>query len=66
MNLLSLVPPNRLIWGGEVTGWTSEQHIIWGTDMYDDGGDHIIWGTSEDDDHIIWGTGGPMTDDAPQ
>jgi serine protease AprX len=66
VNLLSLVPPNRLIWGAEVTGWTSEQHIIWGTDMYDDGGDHIIWGTSEDDDHIIWGTSGPMTDDEPQ
>ena len=66
VNLLALVPANNLIWGNEVTGWTTEQHIIWGTDMYNDDGDHIIWGTSEDDDHIIWGTGGAMTADAPQ
>jgi serine protease AprX len=53
-NLLGLVPANRLLWG-EVADWTTEQHIIWGTSIYDDNGDHIIWGTS-DDDHIIWGT----------
>jgi serine protease AprX len=55
LNLLGTVPANRLIWG-EVSDWTTEQHIIWGTDIYDDNGDHIIWGTSGDDDHIIWGT----------
>jgi hypothetical protein len=53
-NLLGLVPAKRLLWG-EVSDWTTEQHIIWGTSIYDDNGDHIIWGTS-DDDHIIWGT----------
>jgi serine protease AprX len=55
LNLLGTVPANRLIWG-EVSDWTTEQHIIWGTNIYDDNGDHIIWGTSGDDDHIIWGT----------
>jgi serine protease AprX len=64
VNLLGLVPANRLLWG-EVADWTTEQQIIWGTSIYDDNGDQIIWGTSGDDDQIIWGTT-RMTDPDPR
>ncbi len=60
LNLLGLTNPlasmnaNQLVWG-PIAGYSRRQdEIVWGTSIYDSGGDAIIWGTS--DDAIIWGT----------
>jgi serine protease AprX len=61
LNLLGLANPlasmnaNELVWG-PIAGFSRNQdEIVWGTSMYDSGGDAIIWGT-DDQDAIIWGT----------
>jgi hypothetical protein len=61
LNLMSLlsplaaIPPNRLIWGDNISGSTEAPTITWGSTFSDSSGNQIIWG-STDDDQIIWGS----------
>jgi hypothetical protein len=54
-NKLAAMPSDRLVWGPIASFSRSQDEIVWGTSIYDSGGDAIIWGTS-DEDAIIWGT----------
>ena len=54
-NKLAAMPSDRLVWGPIASFQRSQDEIVWGTSIYDSGGDAIIWGTS-DEDAIIWGT----------
>jgi hypothetical protein len=56
LNPLGSLAPNQLIWGDEAGSWSTGPHeIVWGTTMYDSGGNQIIWGTS-DNQFTTWGT----------
>jgi hypothetical protein len=59
-NVLSLLPAKRLLYG-DVSFWTTNEHIIWGDDITSPDGQHIIWGDNDltDDYHIIWGDSTP-------
>ena len=54
-NKLAAMPSDQLVWGPIALFPRSQDEIVWGTSIYDSGGDAIIWGTS-DEDAIIWGT----------
>jgi serine protease AprX len=62
-NKLALMPSDQLVWGPVALLPRSQDEIVWGTSIYDSGGDAIIWGTS-DEDAIIWGT--TLADDDPR
>jgi hypothetical protein len=64
-NPLGSIVPKRLLYG-EVAGWTGDQMILWGTNIYDPQGQMILWGTSytTDGTMILWGTS--MTDPDPR
>jgi len=55
-NTLSLLPAKRLLYG-DVSYWTTDDHIVWGDDITSPEGQHIVWGDSDltDDYHIVWG-----------
>ena len=55
-NPISLLGPNRILWG-DVSYWTASDHIVWGDDITSPEGQHIVWGDSDltDDYHIVWG-----------
>ena len=62
-NPLSLLPAKRLLYG-DVSFWTTDDHIVWGDDITSPEGQHIVWGDNDltDDYHIVWGdstTGDP-------
>jgi serine protease AprX len=64
-NPLASVLPKALLYG-EVSNWTSDQMILWGTQIYDPEGQMILWGTqyTTDGTMILWGTS--MTDPDPK
>ena len=55
-NGISLLGPNRILWG-DVSYWTADDHIVWGDNITSPEGQHIVWGDSDltDDYHIVWG-----------
>ena len=55
-NPLSLLAPKRLLFG-EVSYWTTNEHIVWGDNISSPEGQHIVWGDNDttDDYHIVWG-----------
>jgi serine protease AprX len=57
LNPLSVIPPNRLIWGQVSTWAASDDVILWGDTVYDPEGNVILWGdsTTTDDYVILWG-----------
>ncbi|PYR65106.1 MAG: hypothetical protein DMF88_21075, partial [Acidobacteria bacterium] len=62
-NPLSLLPAKQLLYG-DVSFWTTDDHIVWGDDITSPEGQHIVWGDNDltDDYHIVWGdstTGDP-------
>jgi serine protease AprX len=64
-NSISLLPAKRILYGN-VSYWTTDDHIVWGDDITSPEGEHIVWGDSDltDDYHIVWGdstTGDPDT-----
>jgi len=40
-----------------VSYWTSEEHLVWGDDVYSPAGEHLVWGDNDttDDYHLVWG-----------
>ena len=56
-NPLSIIPPNRLIWGQVATWAASDDVILWGDTVYDPDGQVILWGDTDttDDYVILWG-----------
>jgi serine protease AprX len=56
-NPLASITPKWLLYG-QVAGWTSEQSIMWGTNIQNPQGQSIMWGTSytTDGTSIMWGT----------
>ncbi len=64
-NPLAPVLPKALLYG-EVSNWTSDQMILWGTQICDPEGQMILWGTqyTTDGTMILWGTS--MTDQDPK
>ena len=71
LNLIGLTNPlanltgNRLVWGGQISGMAGQDEILWGTKIYSQSGDEILWGTSGGDE-ILWGTSTTLTADDPQ
>jgi serine protease AprX len=55
-NPISLLPAKRILYG-DVSYWTTDDHIVWGDDITTPEGEHIVWGDSDltDDYHIVWG-----------
>ncbi len=56
-NPLASMLPVRLQYG-DVSTWTSDQQILWGTTIYNPQGQQILWGTSDTTQgtQILWGT----------
>ena len=56
-NPLSILPPNRLIWGQVATWAASDDVILWGDTIHDADGQVILWGDTDttDDYVILWG-----------
>jgi serine protease AprX len=56
-NPLASIAPKWLLYG-EVAGWTSDQSIMWGSNIYDPQGQSIMWGSSytTDGTSIMWGS----------
>jgi serine protease AprX len=56
LNPLSVVPPNRLIWG-QVSAWSGDDQVLWGDQIYDPSGQQVLWGDSDtiDDYQVLWG-----------
>ena len=63
-NPLSIIPPNRLIWG-QVSAWSGDDQILWGDQINDPSGQQILWGDSQqtDDYQILWGDSVTTTPD---
>ena len=64
-NPLSLLSPKRLLFG-EVSFWTTNEHLVWGDDVYSPEGQHLVWGDNDltDDYHLVWGDAMTASDDA--
>jgi serine protease AprX len=56
LNPLSVVPPNRLIWG-EVAAWSGDDQVLWGDQIYDPSGQQVLWGDTDPigDYQVLWG-----------
>jgi serine protease AprX len=54
-NQISLLAPKRLLYG-DVSYWTSSDHIVWSDDITSPEGQHIVWSDTDstDDYHIVW------------
>jgi len=63
-NPLSIIPPNRLIWG-QVSAWSGDDQILWCDQINDPSGQQILWGDSQqtDDYQILWGDSVTTTPD---
>jgi hypothetical protein len=57
LNPLSVVPPNRLIWGQVSTWAASDDQVLWGDTVYDPSGQQVLWGDTDtiDDYQVLWG-----------
>ncbi len=55
-NPLASIAPKWLLYG-QVAGWTGNQAILWGDNIYDPQGQAILWGdnTQMDGTAILWG-----------
>ena len=55
-NQISVLLPKRILFG-DVSYWTTSDHIVWGDDIQSPEGQHIVWGDNDttDDYHIVWG-----------
>jgi serine protease AprX len=55
-NPINLLGPNRILWG-DVSYWTSSDHVVWGDDITSPEGQHVVWGDNDttDDYHVVWG-----------
>ncbi|HXD15694.1 MAG TPA: S8 family peptidase [Vicinamibacterales bacterium] len=64
-NTISVLSPKRILFG-DVSYWTSSEHLVWGDDVYSPEGQHLVWGDNDttDDYHLVWGDATTTADDA--
>jgi serine protease AprX len=55
-NPISVLAPKRILFG-DVSYWTSQEHLVWGDDVSSPEGEHLVWGDNDttDDYHLVWG-----------
>ena len=54
-NPISLLAPKRILYG-DISFWTTSNHIVWSDDILTPAGQHIVWSDTDstDDYHIVW------------
>jgi hypothetical protein len=54
-NPISLLAPKRILYG-DISYWTTSDHIVWSDDITSPEGQHIVWSDTDstDDYHIVW------------
>jgi hypothetical protein len=59
-NVLAQLPATRLVYG-EMAGWTTDNHVVWGDAIQSPSGQHVVWGDSEHtgSSHVVWGDSFP-------
>ena len=66
-NPLQFKSPNSMMYGGLTRGMADDgDEIIWGSQIRDEQGREVVWGSADDGDEIIWGSSDISTAPDPQ